>query len=105
MPRVKRKPQTLLLVSHEPVVQLHPEMLTELARWRKRREVTVLGDLFAPEVPFDFIHDVFWSLEVFDKHHFTITTHHWQRWHDLQSSLPMCKHVVIEAAHERARDD
>ena len=104
MPCIKRKPQTLLLVTHEPL-EMHTENQLEIARWRKPRDVTVLGDLFAPEVSFEFIHSCFWMLELFTKHHFHIATSHWQRWHDLQSSLPTCKHVIIEATHEGEGDD
>lgn len=104
MPRKKRKPQTLLLVTHEPL-EMHTENQLEIARWRKPREVAVLGDLFAPEVPFDFIHSSFWVMEVFTKHLFIISTQHWQRWCDLQSSLPTCRNVIIEAAHEGESDD
>ena len=93
MPRLSRKPQNLRLVDGDI---LFPENQLEIARWRKPREVHVQGDIFAPEVPFDFIHSCFWMMEIFPKHLFLLTTNHWQRWHDLSNVLPSCRHIIVK---------
>ena len=42
-------------------VTLHPERLEQPAKWRKPRRIFVcsMGDLFHPDVPFSFVHEIF----------------------------------------------
>jgi len=57
-------------------VQLMPERLDMPLHWRKGRRVFVnsMSDLFHPDVPFDFIDKVFWTIENAPQHTFQILT-------------------------------
>lgn len=57
-------------------VRLHPERLRQPLSWRKPRRVFVnsLSDLFHEDVPRDFIHDVFRTMERAEHHVFQVLT-------------------------------
>lgn len=58
------------------VVHLHPDRLTIPLHWRKTRRVFVcsMGDLFHPDVPFDFIAAVFGVMAACPQHRFQLLT-------------------------------
>lgn len=57
-------------------VMVHPERLSEPLRWKKPRRVFVcsMGDLFHPDVPFEFIDKVFSIMFCVPKHSFLVLT-------------------------------
>jgi len=57
-------------------VTLHPERLDEPLRWRKPTRVFVvsMGDLFHNDVPFEFVHQVFESMERAQWHTYILLT-------------------------------
>ncbi|MEM3587936.1 MAG: phage Gp37/Gp68 family protein [Candidatus Jordarchaeaceae archaeon] len=57
-------------------VTLHPERLLEPLKWQKPRRVFVcsMGDLFHENVPYDFLEQVFFTMEEADHHTFMILT-------------------------------
>lgn len=58
------------------VVQLHPERLTQPLHWRKPRRVFVdsMSDLFHPDVPDEFIDQVFAVMALSPRHTFQLLT-------------------------------
>ncbi len=62
-------------------IRLHPERLSQPGKWRAPRRVFVnsMSDLFHEEVPFEFVEDVFDSMETFDQHTYQILTKRPQR--------------------------
>jgi protein gp37 len=62
-------------------VALHPQVLDEPSRWRKARFVFVnsMGDLFHPDVPDQFIWQVFGTMATSPQHRFQILTKRPQR--------------------------
>ena len=57
-------------------VRVHPERLDEPLHWRKPRRVFVnsMSDLFHPDVPGDFIREVFWTMQRCGWHTFLVLT-------------------------------
>jgi protein gp37 len=57
-------------------VRCHDGLLEQPLRWRKPRRIFVcsMSDLFHPNVPDDFIHQVFTQMRISDRHTFQILT-------------------------------
>lgn len=57
-------------------IRLHPERLDVPGSWRKPRRVFVnsMSDLFHEEVPFEFVREVFHTMEVYDRHIYQVLT-------------------------------
>lgn len=70
-------------------VECHPERLDLPLRWRKPRRVFVnsVSDLFHPEVPLDFILDVWATMAAAPKHTFQILTKRPQRMAQVVGSM------------------
>lgn len=71
-------------------VTLHPDTLEIPLRWRKPRSIFVnsMSDLFHPEVPDDFIADVFDVMARADWHRYQVLTKRPERVASLNSNLP-----------------
>lgn len=65
-------------------VTLHPDRLDEPLRWRKPRRVFVcsMGDLFHPDVPFEYIDRIFSTMALAWQHTFLILTKRPERMRD-----------------------
>lgn len=79
-------------------VTLHQERLSDPLKWKKPRKVFVcsMGDLFHPDVPAEYVCDVFRMIEKCYKHQFMILTkrpQHMKKWLDrwLWRKLPCQK--------------
>ena len=70
-------------------VTLHPNRLEEPSRWSKPSTIFVcsMGDLFHPEVPFDYIDRVFAVMELCPWHTFLILTKRPQRMADYMGAF------------------
>jgi len=68
-------------------VTLHPDRLGQPLRWRKPRRIFVvsMGDLFHPDVPFDYIAAVYGVMAACPQHTFMLLTKRPRRMHDFIS--------------------
>ncbi len=57
-------------------IRLHPDRLNDPGKWRSPRMVFVnsMSDLFHEEIPFEFVHDVFLSMQEHSSHTYQILT-------------------------------
>lgn len=57
-------------------VTLHPDKLGEPLKWKKPRRIFVnsMSDLFHPDVPDSFIHEVLWYIWFYRRHTFIVLT-------------------------------
>lgn len=88
-------------------VRCHEEMLKQPLYWKKPRKIFVCprGDLFHPDVPDNFITDVFMVMAAASKHTFQVLTKRPERMRDFMLHL-MAKPMpdsVRDAALDRAR--
>ncbi|MEM9468463.1 MAG: phage Gp37/Gp68 family protein [Actinomycetota bacterium] len=69
-------------------IRLHPDRVDQPLRWRKPRRVFVnsMSDLFHPDVPDEFIVEVFSIMQRAESHQFQVLTKRPQRMADLLSS-------------------
>ena len=60
----------------ETTIKLHPERLDAPGKWRSPRLVFVnsMSDLFHEEVPFEFVREVFDSMEAYSRHTYQVLT-------------------------------
>ncbi len=92
-------------------VTLHPELLELPLHWRKPRSVFVnsMSDLFHPQVPLEFIQQVFATMGVAHWHRFQILTKRAERLAELSPHLDWHPNVwmgvTVEAAQYRFRID
>ena len=96
---------------HGFAVTLHPELLDLPLRWRKPRSVFVnsMSDLFHPQVPLEFIQQVFAVMGQANWHRFQILTKRAERLVELSHALDwhpnVWQGVTVEAAQYRFRID
>ena len=57
-------------------IRVHPERLAMPSKWKRHRRIFVnsVSDLFHEEVPFEFVRDVFHSMERYDQHVYQVLT-------------------------------
>lgn len=75
-PRLSANPATIYFGRKFTDVRCHPERLDQPLRWQKPRKIFVnsMSDLFHPDVPFDFIDQVFAVMALAPRHTFQILT-------------------------------
>lgn len=80
-PRMSANPKTVYYGREFTDVMCHPERLDQPIRWAKPRMIFVnsMSDLFHPDVPFDFIADVFAVMSCTTRHTYQILTKRPQR--------------------------
>jgi protein gp37 len=83
-------------------VTLHHDLIAEPARWTKPRRVFVnsMSDLFHPEVPDDFILQVFESMTAHPRHQFQVLTKRSERLRELGQRLPWATNVWMGVSVE-----
>ena len=84
---------------------LHPDVLEEPYRWRTPRLVFVnsMSDLFHPEVPFEFIQDVFGVMAETPRHTYQILTKRSQRLAAVGPELDWPQNVWMGVSVETGR--
>lgn len=86
-------------------VQCHPELLARPAKWRRPRRVFVnsMGDLFHPEVPVDFVAQVFQTMAEADQHIYQVLTKRPAYMYEFSTTLEWPPHVwagvTVESSH------
>lgn len=85
-------------------VTLHPDLLDSPQRWRKPRIIFVnsMSDLFHPEVPDEFIQQVFLTMDQCRRHIFQVLTKRSRRLRSLADRLPWPPNVWIGVTVENA---
>jgi protein gp37 len=75
-------------------VTLHPDRLEQPAKWRKPRRVFVcsMGDLFHPDVPLEFISEVWTRMSWAPEHRFLILTKRPERMRDVLAQTDYFTH-------------
>lgn len=86
-------------------LQLRPERLDQPLRWAKPRTIFVnsMSDLFHPEVPDDYVREVFEVMEAASQHRFQVLTKRAERLAELAPSLPWPAHVWMGVSVENQR--
>jgi len=86
-------------------LQLRPERLDQPLRWKKPRTIFVnsMSDLFHPNVPDDYIRDVFDVMERAQHHRFQVLTKRSERLADMAWSLPWPVNVWMGVSVENQR--
>ena len=86
-------------------LQLRPERLDQPLRWRKPRTIFVnsMSDLFHPDVPDDYIFQVFGVMESAERHRFQVLTKRSERLAELAHSLPWPSNVWMGVSVENQR--
>ena len=86
-------------------LQLRPERLNQPLRWKKPRTIFVnsMSDLFHPEVPEEYIQQVFEVMEAADRHRFQVLTKRSERLAELAGSLPWPSNVWMGVSVENQR--
>ena len=84
---------------------LHPDVLTEPYRWKAPKLVFVnsMSDLFHPEVPFEFIQEVFTVMGETPRHTYQILTKRSRRLASLGSELDWPSNVWMGVSVETSR--
>ena len=86
-------------------LQLRPERLDQPLRWKKPRTIFVnsMSDLFHPDVPDDYIIQVFEVMESANRHRFQVLTKRSERLAELAPSLPWPSNVWMGVSVENQR--
>ncbi len=86
-------------------LQLRPERLRQPLEWRKPRTIFVnsMSDLFHEDVPFDFIQQVFATMQEAQRHTFQVLTKRSERLRELAPSLPWPDNVWMGVSVEYQR--
>ena len=86
-------------------LQLRPERLDQLLRWKKPRSIFVnsMSDLFHEAVPEEYIREVFAVMALADQHRFQVLTKRSERLAELAPSLPWPAHVWMGVSVENQR--
>ena len=86
-------------------LQMRPERLDQPLRWKKPRTIFVnsISDLFHPEVPDDYISDVFEVMERASHHRFQVLTKRSERLAEFAPSLPWPENVWMGVSVENQR--
>ncbi|MDE2745455.1 MAG: phage Gp37/Gp68 family protein [Chloroflexota bacterium] len=86
-------------------LQLRPDRLDQPLRWRKPRTIFVnsMSDLFHPDVPEDYIQQVFEVMESASHHRFQVLTKRSERLAELAPSLPWPSNVWMGVSVENQR--
>ena len=86
-------------------LQLRPERLEQPLRWKKPRTIFVnsMSDLFHPDVPQDYIQQVFEVMEAADRHRFQVLTKRSERLAELAPSLSWPSNVWMGVSVENQR--
>jgi protein gp37 len=86
-------------------VTLHPDLVELPMRWKKPRKVFVnsMSDLFHPDVPLEFIQQVFATMEACPHHTFQVLTKRSERLRELAGALPWPDNVWMGVSVEDAR--
>ena len=86
-------------------LQLRPERLDQPLRWKKPRTIFVnsMSDLFHPDVPADYIADVFEVMHAALRHRFQVLTKRAERLAELAPSLPWPENVWMGVSVENQR--
>ena len=86
-------------------IKVHPDTLTTPLRWRKPRRVFVnsMSDLFHPNVPDEFIKDVFSVMVEADRHEFQVLTKRPERAAAMGAELPWPDNVWLGTSVEDER--
>jgi len=87
------------------VLQLRPERLKQPLQWKRRRLIFVnsMSDLFHPDVPFEFIENVFNTMVRAHWHTFQILTKRSERLAELAPRLPWPHNVWMGVSVENQR--
>lgn len=86
-------------------LQLRPERLDQPLRWKKPRTIFVnsMSDLFHPEIPEDYIRQVFGVMESAPRHRFQVLTKRSERLAELAPTLPWPENVWMGVSVENQR--
>lgn len=86
-------------------MRLWPERIDQPLRWKRPRQIFVnsMSDLFHPEVPDEFIGEVFATMVEADQHVFQILTKRPERLLELADELPWPPHVWMGVSIENRR--
>ncbi len=86
-------------------MRLWPERIDQPLRWKRPRQIFVnsMSDLFHPEVPDEFIAEVFATMVEADQHVFQILTKRPERLLELADELPWPPHVWMGVSIENRR--
>ena len=86
-------------------LQLRPERLDQPLRWKKPRTIFVnsMSDLFHPEVPEEYIREVFEVMRIAGHHRFQVLTKRSERLAAIADSLPWPENVWMGVSVENQR--
>ncbi len=86
-------------------LQLRPERLTQPLRWKKPRTIFVnsMSDLFHPDVPDDYIQEVFEVMRLADHHRFQVLTKRSARLAAMADALPWPRNIWMGVSVENQR--
>ena len=86
-------------------LQLRPERLDQPLRWKKPRTIFVnsMSDLFHPDVPDEYVEQVFEVMEAAERHRFQVLTKRSERLAELAPSLPWPSNVWMGVSVESQR--
>lgn len=86
-------------------LRLWPERIDQPLRWKRPRQIFVnsMSDLFHPDVPDEFIAEVFATMVEADQHVFQILTKRPERLLELADELPWPPHVWMGVSIENRR--
>ena len=86
-------------------LQPRPDRLEQPLRWKKPRTIFVnsMSDLFHPDVPDDYIKQVFEVMEAADRHRFQVLTKRSERLAELAPYLPWQSNVWMGVSVENQR--
>jgi protein gp37 len=86
-------------------LRLWPERIDQPLRWKRPRQIFVnsMSDLFHPEVPDEFITEVFATMVEADWHVFQILTKRPERLLELADELPWARHIWMGVSIENRR--
>ena len=86
-------------------LQLRRERLSQPLRWKKPRTIFVnsMSDLFHPDVPDEYIREVFEVMRIADHHRFQVLTKRSERLAEMADSLPWPRNVWMGVSVENQR--
>lgn len=86
-------------------LRLWPQRLAQPLRWKRPRMIFVnsMSDLFHERIPFDFIRQVFDSMQEANRHTFQILTKRPERLVELADDLPWSKNIWMGVSIENRR--
>ena len=86
-------------------LQLRPDRLDQPLRWRKPRTIFVnsMSDLFHPDVPDDYIQQVFEVMQEASQHRFQVLTKRSERLAELSPTLPWPENIWMGVSVENQR--